>query len=128
MTDIERATAYLETAIVELEAGIAVYKGMLKDEFIEQKRHFEIALSALHAQQNGRWIPVSNRLPEYLDENTLTGRWSSEVMFCTESEMYIGFLSEKYNEWMSKEETITFKRDEVTHWRSLPELPKEEQP
>lgn len=69
------------------------------------------------------WVSVEDGLPEYTEEDEST-RWSSEVIFLCHREQYIGYLSEKYNEWMNKEETKTFKLNEVTHWRNLPAPPK----
>jgi len=51
MDEIEKAIEYIENAITELEAGILVYSAQLKDEFIEQKHHFETALIALKEKQ-----------------------------------------------------------------------------
>ncbi len=46
----EEAISYLENAICELDAGIKVYSGTIKEEFIEQRKCFAIALSALCEQ------------------------------------------------------------------------------
>ena len=46
----EEAISYLENAICELDAGIKVYSGTIKEEFIEQRKCFAIALSALREQ------------------------------------------------------------------------------
>jgi hypothetical protein len=74
-----------------------------------------------------RWIPMSERLPEYMHKEEETGLWSDEVEFFDGKDIYIGYLSEKYSSWMNKEETIDFSLDDVTHWRPLPELPESEE-
>lgn len=46
----EEAMLYLENALCELDAGIKVYRGTVKEEFIEQRKCFTVALSALREQ------------------------------------------------------------------------------
>lgn len=46
----EEAISYLENAVCELDAGIKIYSGTLKEEFIEQRKCFTVALSALRKQ------------------------------------------------------------------------------
>lgn len=44
---IEEAISYLENAVCELDAGIKIYSGTIKEEFIEQRECFTVALAAL---------------------------------------------------------------------------------
>ena len=46
----EEAMLYLENALCELDAGIKVYRGTVKEEFIEQRKCFITSLSALREQ------------------------------------------------------------------------------
>lgn len=46
----EEAISYLENAVCELDAGIKIYSGTIKEEFIEQRKCFTVALSALREQ------------------------------------------------------------------------------
>lgn len=46
----EEAILYLENALCELDAGIKVYRGTVKEEFIEQRECFTTSLSALREQ------------------------------------------------------------------------------
>lgn len=46
----EEAISYLENAVCELDTGIKVYRGTVKEEFIEQRECFTVALAALREQ------------------------------------------------------------------------------
>ena len=46
----EEAILYLENALCELDAGIKIYSGTIKEEFIEQRECFITSLSALRKQ------------------------------------------------------------------------------
>lgn len=46
----EEAISYLENAVCELDVGIKIYSGTIKEEFIEQRKCFTVALSALREQ------------------------------------------------------------------------------
>ena len=46
----EEAISYLENAVCELDAGIKIYSGTIKEEFIEQRECFITSLSALREQ------------------------------------------------------------------------------
>jgi hypothetical protein len=63
----------------------------------------------------GKWIPVSERLPE---RNT-------EVLVCDTREDYVsiwGYIGDEL--WFGEE--ITWATEDITHWMPLPEPPKEE--
>lgn len=62
----------------------------------------------------GKWIPVSERLPEDCET----------VLVYAVGYMELGWYDTDNGEWRSDE--YTWDADEVTHWLPLPQTPKEE--
>jgi hypothetical protein len=81
------------------------------------KRMFGIAISALEKQEQDRWVPVTERLPE-LDTDVLV------------TDQYGNVWQAAYVEWcgierfVSAEESITL--EDVIAWKPLPEAYKAE--
>ena len=78
-----------------------------------------------------RWIPVTERLPEEMAESR--GEWSAEirpsddvlVWLLPEKRQSVAWYSHAYNEWTTVDENTVYCFEEVTHWKPLPEPPKE---
>ena len=81
-----------------------------------------LAVAALREQEERRWIPVTERLPEYEGAYLVyTERGSIYAShFYTEKRFASGYVREA--QW-SQRGTV-----KVTHWMPLPEPPKEETP
>ena len=86
-----------------------------------------MAISTLKSQ---RWIPVTERIPEELDQTD--SRWSrysrpsEDVLAVVSGRCNVLWFSHSDKLWFSIEEDITYWEDEVTHWMPLPQPPKEE--
>ena len=79
-----------------------------------------LAVAALREQENLRWIPVAERLPE---KNKEVVGWYKDNPF---SPFRYGIVSWNGHGWV-----FTYAQryvDAVTYWMPLPELPKEERP
>lgn len=75
---------------------------------------YEIADSIRDAPAVNRWIPCSERLPEY----------GEYVLFIHKNcDVYVGYYDEK-NTWNTDYQL--FAGDDVTHWQYLPEPPEKE--
>lgn len=79
-----------------------------------------LAVAALREQEQRRWIPVTERLPEK------DGRFMCTYKFNSNSEkQFVGdiyyFASYKYPHWQHESAGLI-----VTHWMPLPETPKGE--
>ena len=78
------------------------------------------------------WIPVTERLPEEMDQSR--GEWSAEirpsddvlVWLSPEKRQSVAWYSHTYNEWTTVDENTVYCFEQVTHWKPLPESPKEE--
>lgn len=114
MSKYDKAITYFEEAIRESDEIIAESSPRLKAELIEQKEHFLTALSALSEQAN-RWIPVIQRLPE---EYTMVLAWEGDYAFRAEH---------VDGKWYEATHEPAYQSN-ITHWRPLPEGPKEVKP
>jgi len=113
MNKYQQAIAYFEDAIRESDEIIADCSSDLQAELTEQKNYFVVALDVMRAN---RWVPVSERLPEYGDT-------------------VLAFIKHNYNdtdEWRAYRvyEYTDYWRTmgnlcEVIAWMPLPEAPKE---
>jgi hypothetical protein len=112
MNKYQQAISYFEDAVKESDEIIAECSSDLQAELTEQKNHFIVALEVMRAN---RWIPVSERLPEYGDT-------------------VLAFIKHNYNDdgWRAyrvyeyTDHWVTMGNlCEVIAWRPLPEPPKE---
>lgn len=77
------------------------------------------------------WTPVTERLPEEMDRSR--GEWSEEirpsndvlVWLSPENRQSVAWYSHTYNEWTTVDENTVYCFEQVTHWKPLPEPPKE---
>lgn len=77
----------------------------------------DFAISALREQENRRWIPVTERLPDPWEEVLVYSRYD----FC-ETAMYLGIPGKWRVTWNHQMLEV----DSITHWMPLPESPKED--
>ena len=84
----------------------------------EAKEAFNMAISALEKQEQDRWIPVTERLPE-LDTDVLITDQYGNVWQAT----YVDWCG--IERFVSAEESITL--EDVIAWRPLPEPYTEEE-
>lgn len=77
------------------------------------------ALSALREQEQRRWIPVTERLPEKDDRFMCTYKFNSNSEMQFVGDLYY-FASDKHPYWQHESAGVI-----VTHWMPLPEPPKE---
>ena len=72
-----------------------------------------------------KWISVEDRLPDVVAESNFDKRTEYVLAMCEGGVFYVGrFYIYKYDE--SFEFASGYERFEVTHWKPLPEPPKEE--
>ena len=65
---IKRFENQLKAAIVVLDSGFGTHPGENDRLYRERKEMAQLAIAALREQENRRWIPVTERLPEYGQE------------------------------------------------------------
>ena len=113
---IKRFENQLKSAIVVLDSGFGTLQGESNRLYLERKEMAEFALDALREQEKRRWIPVTERLPEF-----------GERVLCTDGiavfEQYRAELSCVYGIW--ERSGMKSPMQEVTHWMPLPEPQKE---
>lgn len=78
-----------------------------------------LAVAALREQEQRRWIPVTERLP---DENN---RWV--LCLCVGGAMEVLRFDYTMRNWDSQYPRRCYMEKYVTHWMPLPEPPKEEE-
>ena len=76
-----------------------------------------LAVAALREQEQRRWIPVTERLP---DENN---RWV--LCLCVSGAMEVLRFDYTMRNWDSQYPRLCYREEYVTHWMPLPEPPKE---
>lgn len=93
------------------EAAIEWFS-MLKKKFVktEYEGYLDLAISALEKQEENRWIPVTERLPEY-GTLVLTQLLNNDIV----------------TNWVIDEEDEEWFEDDVIAWKPLPELFQEEE-
>lgn len=115
MTELEKAIAYFEDAIMESEEIIAECSPSLRDELEEQKTHFEVALKAMREQEP--WRPVLLDPPKVGERVLVTsGKFVGEGYMMADGSWY-------------RHSGISWSRGlglQVTHWKPLPEAWGEE--
>lgn len=96
------------------------YINWMRDKFITDKplEACDLAISALEKQEQDRWIPVTERLPE-LDTDVLITDQYGDVWQAT----YIDWCGDE--RFVTAEESITI--EVVVAWRPLPEAYKAEE-
>jgi hypothetical protein len=85
----------------------------------EEKGYFKAAISAVEAQKDDRWIPVTE------DETTYPESFT-EVMFTDGYYIYIGCCDPDYK-WSSTNQEDSIQIEDVKAWKPLPTPWKEEQ-
>lgn len=112
-------------AIEELRAAVEGYESSTNMAFVEKDGETVIEFQP-------KWIPVTERLPEEMDRSR--GEWSEEirpsddvlVWLSPEKRQSVAWYSHSYNEWTTVDENTVYCFEQVTHWKPLPEPPKEE--
>lgn len=92
------------------------------------------AIEELTDRNVGKWIPVTERLPEARTWEDDGLRCSSNVLFRTDRTIHIGYVIEDFyvDEYAGKVKLHRwymqggYRIEDVTHWMPLPEPPKEE--
>lgn len=130
--EIERLRGYV-SAIHRGILGQEPFENVLADADAERCRHQAITLAAevkwlrsevvglraenarLSAAAGERWIPVSERLPENIND----------VMFITNGDgIRVGYYYDPSDKWLCG--MCVYKPEEITHWMELPEPPAKE--
>ena len=115
---------------------LAIKKGtalsFLSDEAIA--RAVDIAISALEKQEQDRWIPCKERLPEEYGEYRITWKTSSDPgkRFIGDAEYEPGLEWDDahdrfFGEWLLEDYVKAYPDVEVTAWKPLPEPYTEEE-
>lgn len=78
-----------------------------------------LAVAALREQEQRRWIPVTERLPEKADSFMCTYKFNSNSEMQFVGDLYY-FAYDKYPHWQHESAGVI-----VTHWMPMPEPPKE---
>ena len=78
-----------------------------------------LAVAALREQEQRRWIPVTDSLPEKDDSFLCTFKFNSNSEKQFVGDLYY-YASDKYPRWQNERSGVI-----VTHWMPLPEPPKE---
>ena len=78
-----------------------------------------LAVAALREQEERRWVPVAERLP---DENN---RWV--LCLCVGGAMEVLKFDYAMRDWDAQYQGRCYMENYVTHWMPLPEPPKEEE-
>ena len=76
----------------------------------------------------GKWIPVTERLPDTMKDKSVYSGWSAEIAPSDDVLCYLGsdkrqtvaWYSHTYKEWTTVDENTVYKYGEVTHWMPLP--------
>lgn len=79
-----------------------------------------LAVAVLREQEERRWIPVTDRLPEKTDRFMCTYKFNSNSEMQFVGDLYY-FDSDKYPNWQYESDGLI-----VTHWMPMPEPPKED--
>lgn len=79
-----------------------------------------LAVAAIREQEQRRWIPVTERLPEKDDRFMCTYKFNSNSEMQFVGDLYY-FASDKHPYWQHESAGVI-----VTHWMPLPEPPKED--
>ena len=106
----------------EALAGIEYYAGFRgKEAAIKAVEDACIlAVAALREQEQRRWIPVTDRLPEKDDCFMCTYKFNSNSGMQFVGDIFY-FASDKHPHWQHESAGVI-----VTHWMPLPEPPKED--
>lgn len=113
---IKRFEKQLKGAIAVLDSGFGTHQGESNRLYLERKEMAQFAIDALREQEERRWIPVAERLPDQGDR----------VLCVVKSFAFPG--SKYYN--ILRCDMYGFNEngiytDDVTHWMPLPEPPNE---
>lgn len=116
----KEAVSLLEEEIVRCRMAQKINGCRMNEEWQRTIDVCEIAIAAIREQEQRRWIPVTERLPEK------DGRFMCTYKFNSNSEkQFVGdiyyFASYKYPHWQHESAGLI-----VTHWMPLPETPKGE--
>ena len=79
------------------------------------------AVEAWNSRASG-WISVNDRLPEKYKGHPC----SDYVLFVYDNEIHMGSYEYNAEEWVSENGHFRIRRDYVTYWMPLPELPEME--
>lgn len=112
MNKYNQAIAYFEDAVKESDEIIAECSSDLQAELTKQKNHFVVALEVM---RKNRWIPVSERLPEYGD---------TVLAFIKHNYNNDGWRAYRVYEYTDHWVTMG-NLCEVIAWMLLPDAPKE---
>lgn len=101
------------------EVAISYLEPMAENaKFESQKEALTTAIAALREQEERRWIPVEERLP---DENN---RWV--LCLCVSGAMEVLKFDYTMWNWYAQYPGRCYMENYVTHWMPLPEPPKED--
>lgn len=123
----QTGTLYYEQAadaIEELQAG--------EKKFLRNISALEMENENL--KRGGRWIPVTEKLPDTMKDKSAYSGWSAEIapsddVLCylgSEKRQTVAWYSHTYKEWTTVDENTVYEYGNVTHWMPLPRPPKEE--
>lgn len=92
----------------------------------------EDLINAWNTRASG-WIPCRERMPDMMADRRPKSGWSDDLKPSDDVLCYTNFkrqivawYSHAYDEWTDVEEDHTYSRDEITHWRPLPDNPETE--
>ena len=132
---IKRFEDQLTAAVAVLDSGFGTRPGESDRLYRERKKMAEIALQALREQEENRWIPVTERLPEEKEivlarlphpVQRLNAPYYEDVLLLWRVKHNI-IGGHSYIAWerVYGGETVSYN---PTHWMRLPAPPKEETP
>lgn len=102
-------------------------------EIQEKKRQLDLLLQEnAELREKQRWIPVTERLPDTMQDKSPNSGWSNEFaptddVLCLigeENRMTVAWYSYTYNEWTTTDEKTVYSLGEITHWMPLPKEPE----
>lgn len=107
---IKRFEYKLKAAIAVLDSGFGTHPGENDRLYRERKEMAQLALAALREQEERRWIPVTERLPDPFER----------VIVCRDDGK-VEQGCKDVRDWWKVYGTRT---KQVTHWMPLPEPPR----
>ena len=133
---IEEAINYAEAINAKTQEKIEFYRrgnAHAPEVYYSDLAFLSAAISALREQEERRWIPVTERMPDkdgdYLVFKRFTrNAWSDVVSFAKDGRKVIecDFGEKWQNVWYYYDSEWGYIRtDAVTHWMPLPQPPKE---
>ena len=115
----KEAVSLLEGEIIRCRMAPKINGCPMTEEWQRTIEVCQIAIDAIREQEQRRWIPVTERLPEKDGSFMCTYKFNSNSEMQFVGDIYY-FASDKYQHWQLERSGVI-----VTHWMPLPEPQKE---